>query len=405
MKNNSGPSILTCILVLLLLVTVAGCKQPGTAEPSSPPQTQTPPSPGLPVPEQTSENDTKPGAPAPDEQEHVYKASLAAVGDVLIHSSIYKDAHTAAGYDFRPMFGPVKRYIEEADIALANQESMIGGVELGLSDYPRFNGPYEVGDALKDAGFDVVNLANNHTLDRGEQAVENTIRHYRELGLLYTGAYVSEEDRGQLRTIEKNGIRFGFLSYTYGTNGIPVPEQKPYLVSLIDADTIRKDVAKARSQTDVVVVSLHFGQEYVLMPSDSQKEIARVAAEAGAAIVIGHHPHVLQPAEWIDTSEGGKTFVIYSLGNFIAAQDGTRERIGGIVRLDVVKTVKGGSTRIEIKQPSFIPTWIHMVDWRKYKIEPLRDVENEQLPHADDVRREIADHMKLWMPELRMDEG
>ncbi len=398
------------VMAVFLTLTGVGC-QPKDA--ANPPQQQAQPQPpaGLPDPKTDplqapgADSSAKPEGPEPDERERVYQVKLAFVGDVLIHRSIYKDAKTEDGYDFRPMFEPVKKYIEEADIALANQESMIGGAALGLSDYPRFNGPSEVGDALKDAGFDVVNLANNHTLDRGPEAVENTIRHYRDLGIQYTGAYLSEEDRQQLRTMDKNGVKFCFLSYTYGTNGIPVPEGKPYLVNLIDEPTIREDVAKARGQSDVVVVSLHFGQEYVNMPNDEQKRIARAAAEAGATIIIGHHPHVLQPAEWIETEDGRKAFVVYSLGNFLAGQEGTRKRIGGILQLDVEKTVKGQDACIQVKRPTFIPTWIHMVNWRKYKVEPLRTVEKDQLPQADAVWSEIADHMKRWMPELHVAEG
>lgn len=393
----------TLLLAIAIVLTFTGtsCRQNDRYVQLPPPAAPADPNMGLTRgPEPGSADKPKEKEPEPAEQEHVYKIKLAAVGDVLIHSSIYKDARTEDGYDFRPMFEPVKSYIEGADIALANQESMIGGAALGLSDYPRFNGPSEVGDALKDAGFDVVNLANNHTLDRGAEAVEQTIRHFRDLGIHYTGAYLSEEDRQQLRTMDKNGIKFGFLSYTYGTNGIPVPKDKPYLVNLIDLPAIREEVAKARSHTDVVVVNLHFGQEYVDMPSDDQKRIARAVAEAGATIIIGHHPHVLQPAEWIETEDGRNAFVVYSLGNFIAAQEGTRERTGGILQLEVEKTVKGRDTRIQVKQPSFLPTWIHMVNWRKYKIEPLRSVESSQLPQADTVLREIAGHMKRWMPEL-----
>ncbi|GAA3402229.1 CapA family protein [Paenibacillus hodogayensis] len=392
--------------ILIVLFAVAGCsrpdtstKPPATAEPTTPPSSSTGPLSATSPDSQPNDDSGLPRSPD-DHTEKVYRAKLAAVGDVLIHSSVYKDARTADGYDFRPMFEPVKRYIEEADIALANQESMIGGEELGLSDYPRFNGPYEVGDAVKDCGFDVVNLANNHTLDRGIQAVVNTIQHYSQLGLLYTGAYLSPQDRGQIRTLEKNGITFALLSYTYGTNGIPVPEGKTYMLNLIDLPAIRKDVVQARSLADVVVVSFHFGQEYADMPNDEQKTVARAAAEAGADIIIGHHPHVLQPAEWIQTADGRRTFVVYSLGNFIAAQEGNRERTGGIMQLTIEKTVKDGTTHLELKEPCLIPTWIHMVNWRQYKIEPLRTAEDSQLPHKSAYWDEIVNHMKQWMPEL-----
>lgn len=396
-------------LLIIVILAIAGCKQdqqtkPPSEAPAAQPPSVSPEQPFRPLPSEQPDADFK-AAPAPAaEEERVFNVKLAAVGDVLIHSSIYKDAKTNAGYDFKPMFAAVKPYIEEADIAMANQESMLGGEELGLADYPRFNSPYEVGDALKDAGFDVINLANNHTLDHGLQAVTNTISHLNDIGLLYTGAYMSVEDQSRIRTMDKNGISFAFLSYTYGTNGIPVPPGHEYIVNYIDLPKIRKEVAEARSLADVVVVNLHFGQEYVDMPSDDQKKVARAAVEAGAAIIIGHHPHVLQPAEWIETPKGQKSFVVYSLGNFIAAQEEDRERTGGIIQLEVEKTIKGGDVRIQVKRPAFIPTWIHRINWRHFKVAPLWAVEESQHLDSSSLWRDVEAHMKQWMPELQFRE-
>jgi len=350
--------------------------------------------------------DKQPHSVTPTEpvlKERIDSVTLAAVGDVLIHSSIYKDAKTAEGYDFRPMFAKVKPYITAADLAIANQESMIGGEAIGLSDYPMFNSPFEVGDALKDAGFDVVSMANNHTLDRGEQAILNAIGHWKRLGMVYVGAYESEEDRRRIRIAEKNGISFAFLAYTYGTNGIPVPEGKPYLVNLIEAETVEREIREARGKADVVIVNVHFGQEYARMPDGSQKTFATMAAEAGADIIIGHHPHVLQPVEWIETASGRKSFVIYSLGNFIAAQEGPYKRTGGILQLRVEKKTVGPVSEIAILEPGFIPTWISMKNWRQYEIVPLREVTEKQWPDAAGLRQDIANHMKQWVPELRIE--
>src|SRR5690606_16862438 len=184
-------------------------------------------------------------------------------------------------FHFDDMFQAVKPYLEKPDITFANQESMIGGKELGLSTYPTFNSPFEIGDTLKRVGVDVVSMANNHTLDRGEKAILNAIQHWNKIGMLYVGAYASEEDKAKIRTIEKNGITFSFLAYTYGTNGIPVPKDKPYLVNLIDKEKIEADIQQAKELSDVVVVSLHFGNEYERMPNESQKELAQFIADAG----------------------------------------------------------------------------------------------------------------------------
>ncbi|MEF3309280.1 CapA family protein [Paenibacillus sp. GYB004] len=407
------PLLLWFAVVLLLVAGCSGTERP--SGPEAPPGRQAAgddwspsPDPGV-----TGRGGTEgmpsgptgppePPQPPPVVQEPIVttKVTLAAIGDVLIHSSIYKDAKKQDGYDFVPMFERVRTYIEEADIAIANQESMIGGEALGLSDYPRFNSPYEIGDALKTIGFDVVSLANNHSMDGGEKAITNALAHWRKLGMTTVGVYSSEEDRDTVRVVDVKGIKFAFLAYTYGTNGIPVPAGKPYLVNLIDTNRAAADIEAARRAADVVVVSAHFGQEYKDLPDDSQKKFAREAAEAGADIVIGHHPHVLQPAEWIDTGTGRKTFVIYSLGNFIAAQEGENKRTGGILRLEIEKTATGGTSRIEVKHPSFIPTWITMTNWRKYKVVPVWEAGADQIPDTASHEETIRRHMSRWMPEL-----
>lgn len=146
---------------------------------------------------------------------------MSAVGDILIHGTLYGDARTESGYDFTPMFNKVQPFLASSDIAFANSESIIGGSEIGVSTYPSFNSPFEVGDAMKEAGIDVVAMANNHTLDRGRRAIENALGHWRKLGVVTTGSYLSADEREAIPTIERNGIVFSFLSYTYATNGIP----------------------------------------------------------------------------------------------------------------------------------------------------------------------------------------
>ena len=219
--------------------------------------------------------------------------SMASVGDVLIHNSVYEDAQVGDTYDFKPMFRLIQPYIEQADIAIANSETIIGGSELGLSSYPTFNSPYELGNDLKAIGFDVVSMANNHTLDRGEKAIQNAINHWNKIGVIQTGASRNDKERQEIRTLTKNGITFSFLSYTYGTNGIPIPDGKNYLVNLIDKDQIKKDVKAAQAVSDVVVASMHFGNEYEKMPNDSQKSMAQYLADLGVDIILGAHPHVL----------------------------------------------------------------------------------------------------------------
>jgi poly-gamma-glutamate synthesis protein (capsule biosynthesis protein) len=324
---------------------------------------------------------------------NISTATLSAVGDILIHDRVYNPAHIGNGqYDFLPLLLPVQSYLEQADITVANQETMIGGAEVGLSSYPSFNSPYEVGDALKESGVDVVTLANNHTLDRGEEAIESAISHWNEIGMLYTGSYVSSNDQLKIRTIERNGIIFSFLAYTYGTNGISVPQDKPYLVNLIDEAKIEKEIIEAKQVSDVVVVSLHFGKEYERLPSVEQKNLARKTADAGADIIIGHHPHVLQPMEWIERADGKRSFVAYSLGNFLSGQTGDYKDIGGIMQIKVEKVDENGESMIKLTEPSFIPTFVS----EDYMVSPLN-----QLTGKEAVYEEISNHMNQWIPELK----
>lgn len=330
-------------------------------------------------------------------------ASIAAVGDVLLHGSIYRDAQRGETFHFDDMFQAVKPYLEKPDITFANQESMIGGKEIGLSTYPTFNSPFEIGDTLKRVGVDVVSMANNHTLDRGEKAILNAIQHWNKIGMLYVGAYASEEDKAKIRTIEKNGITFSFLAYTYGTNGIPVPKDKPYLVNLIDKEKIEADIQQAKELSDVVVVSLHFGNEYERMPNESQKELAQFIADAGAHIIFGHHPHVLQPVEFIRSKEGHDTFVAYSLGNFLAAQEAKHDhhrRIGGIVQVEVEKVEFEGDAKITVHSPSFLPTYIHFRNWKNYRILPMHSLTDNELANAKQHYENTKKHMSQFLPSL-----
>ncbi len=334
----------------------------------------------------------------------VSSATVAAVGDVLLHSSVYEDAKTGDTYNFDRMLSAVKPYLEAADITIANQESMIGGKELGLSTYPQFNSPFEIGDTLKRSGVDIVSIANNHTLDRGEKAVQNALNHWDKIDMPYIGAYRSEDDRATIRTIDKHGIVFSFLAYTYGTNGIPVPEGKPYLVNLIDKEKIKEDIAAAKKQSDVIVVNLHFGIEYERMPNEEQKELAQFVADEGAHIIIGHHPHVLQPVDYLTSKEGHETFVVYSLANFLAAQEAKHDhhrRIGGIVQVEVEKTENDGKSKIRVHSPSFLPTYIHFENWRNFRILPMHSLTDNELSQAQKRYKETKEHMNQFIPYLK----
>lgn len=318
--------------------------------------------------------------------------SLVMVGDNLIHSSVYKDAKRLAGgtgYDFKPIIEYIKEKVQNYDLAYYNQETVLGGSELGVSDYPTFNSPQEAGDAMIDAGFNLVSLATNHTMDRGEKAVLSSIDYWKKQeNVLAVGTYASEEERNAVQIREKNGIKYALLSYTYGTNGISVPQGKEYLVNVWPTnlaindperdveyqnykEQVKKDIEQVRDQVDVLMVAMHWGVEYTHNPTEYQKDSAQFLADNDVDIVIGAHPHVIQPVAWIDD-----TLVIYSLGNFLSAQNQDQnynKMVGLMTSLNITKTVKDGETEVKIDnvENELIFTSFNARNWNNFKVIPF----------------------------------
>ncbi|WP_050804696.1 CapA family protein [Sporosarcina newyorkensis] len=296
------------------------------------------------------------------EQVAVNIATIGMIGDVLLHYPI----NTYPSYDFA--FEAVKEKMAGIDFLLANQESMPGGVELGLSTYPKFNSPKHIIQDLQSAGVDMISLANNHTLDKGEIGVLKSIQHAQEYAMPYVGAYESIEDQEYQRIVEVNGIQIGVLAYTYGTNVGSAPYGKEYLVNMMDRVKIAEDIRRLKPIVDVTVVSLHWGPEYSLSTSDSQEELAEFVANNGADIIFGHHPHVLQRY-----GEVGNAKVFFSLGNFYSAQPFEYTNFGGIARLTVKKEKTGDTTTVSIDDPRLFPTAVIKDEQNRFKVVPLRD--------------------------------
>ena len=275
------------------------------------------------------------------------RLSLIMVGDALLHSSLYRDGYQNGTYDFTSQLEFIKPEIQKHDLAFYNQESILGGTSIGLSDYPNFNSPQEFGDAMIDAGFNLVSLANNHTMDRGVTAIQNSCDYWKTKDVLTAGSYCSAEDAEEIKIKEKNGIKYTMLAYTYGTNGITVPSDKPYLVNLYSDELAKADIEKVRDKVDLLIVSMHWGAEYRSEPTDEQKREAEYLSNLGVDIIIGTHPHVIEPITYIND-----TLVIYSLGNFISAQS-TNNDYNTMVELmtsvDVVKTTKDGQSEIKLE--------------------------------------------------------
>lgn len=272
------------------------------------------------------------------------KLKFICVGDVLAHEEIIHDAKTSTGYSFDKMFKYVKPIIKKHDLAFCNQESILGGEKIGLKggffkkigeiENPVFNSPFELGTAVINTGFNLISLANNHVFDNGEIGIRNSLDFWRQQNRIYSGQNNSKIDKEYIKIHSCKGIKYAFISYTTKTNSISTPKGKEYLVNIYSNETVKNDIEKIRKDVDVVIISIHWGTEYTFKPNNEQRDIAKYLSENGADIIIGHHPHVVQPIEFINN-----TLVIYSLGNFIACQDGNYDykRIGGMLSFDIEK--------------------------------------------------------------------
>jgi poly-gamma-glutamate synthesis protein (capsule biosynthesis protein) len=338
--------------VVLVFLFVLSCRTGVPGAYPEPAREAPPPLPGAPlIPEAGG---TEAGRIAAEES---FRLTIAAAGDNLFHEPLLKCFYREGRYDFDPLYEVIKPYIEKADIAFVNQETVLGTSD--YSGYPRFNTPREAGAALAAAGFDVVNHANNHIMDKGEEGIRSTISYWEGVpGVRYLGIHPSEEARNEnFCVIEKNNIRVGFLAYTYGTNFIPLPKGKSYLVSLIDREKMAEDIGRLRERCDFLVVSMHWGNEYEQKPSAAQEELAAFLAGRGVDLVIGHHPHVLQPMAQIRRPGGGDMLVYYSLGNFTSAHVRPDKPIlmGGLMYVELKKTGK----TVEVKKACVVPLINH----------------------------------------------
>lgn len=336
-----------------------------------------------------------------------YRLDMIMVGDALIHDKIYNDAKTGNTYDFKKMISLIKPITSKYDVAYYNQETILGGKGIGLSAYPAFNSPYEVGDAMIDAGFNLVSLATNHTMDRGTKAIQNSRKYWdSKKDVLAVGSYTSQASRDEVHIVKKNNITYTMLNYTYGTNGINVPNK--YLVNVWPVkgsnpktDTayqnykkqVKIDIEKVRGKVDVVMVAMHWGIEYTYTPNSYQKDMAAYLSSLGVDIIIGTHPHVVQPIEWI-----GDTLVIYSLGNFISAHEIINQgnRVGLMASVQIIKKKnKDGKYDITITNPTnqLIYTY-YTSNYKNIKVIPFSQMNTKYLANYKSVFNKYANIVK-----------
>ena len=353
-------------------------------------------------------NEEKKEKPTPPEKKE-YSASLIMVGDALIHNSLYNDANRLAnysGYDFKPQIELIKEEVSKYDIAYYNQETLLGGTSIGISTYPSFNSPQELGDAMIDAGFNLVSLATNHTLDRGEKATLLSREYWNKQENVHAiGSYSSNEEKAELETkvLTVNNITYAMLNYTYGTNGIPVPKNKEYLVNLWNDTTnyegykeqVKEDVTAIRDKVDVLIVAMHWGREYTHTPTKLEVETAKFLASLDVDIIIGTHPHVIQPVEWIDN-----TLVFYSLGNFISAQKSSacsnyKCSVGLMSSLTITKTIENEETKIVINNIQNNLIYTYHNNFTNFKVIPFSNQEiKNYLQNYKEVYNKYSDIIK-----------
>ncbi|MGM0378445.1 MAG: CapA family protein [Bacillota bacterium] len=321
------------------------------------------------------------------------EVKLMAVGDIMMHLPQIKAGEFQNGHDYSHFFDEVSPILKKGDITIGNLETTLAGKEHNYSGYPMFNAPKILAKNLKDSGFTILNTANNHSLDKLENGVLNTIDTINKSNLNYIGTSNSKERKNYPLLINKKGINLAFFSYTYGTNGIPIPNNKDYLVNLIDKDLIKEDLKKVdNKEVDFKIIYLHFGNEYKTYPNNYQKELVSWLFDNGFDVVLGSHPHVLQPMEKYNVNNKRK-FVIYSLGNFISNQRDKYRDSSIILEIDLEKNFLNGKT--DLKNVNFHPTWVYRYyDENKYNYKILLSEKNyEFLP--ENINKKMKDTIKL----------
>ena len=344
--------IITILIAIALVVTfvlsVGSCNRNQEPQEGS----------GLTEPVKTGEDESE---TEPDVDTASKKVTLTAVGDIIAHDTILELAKTGDSYDFSSLFAPLKADISRMDLAICNVETPLGGGP--YIGYPNFNTPDEMGLAVIDTGFDVALQASNHSMDSGADGVHHGIDFWKAHAdeILMTGLHDSAEAEKEIPIIEKNGIRFAVLNYTYGLNGYELPGDEPYLITIMNDENrefISNQVKEAKEKADFVIVCPHWGEEnQVGEPTEFQTDWAKTFADAGADLILGTHPHVLEKIEWVDGEGGGRTLCYYSLGNFVSNQQYTDLVLGAMAYLEI--EMKDGKASIVEDSVKAIPVVTH----------------------------------------------
>ena len=310
--------------------------------------------------------------------------SFLAVGDIVAHDEMISQSKGINGkaYDFNHVFEPMLSRLEPYDLTSVTQETPLVSVESKVGGYPVFGTPVEMGDAIVNAGFDIVTSATNHSMDQGIDGIFDTIKYWKnnhpEIALM--GLHDTADAADGVTFIERNGIKIAMTDLTYDLNGFVLPDGQEYAVDMLsELDTICKNVEAANNEADITICYVHMGEEYATTPSDEQREVAARLIDAGADVVLGSHVHVVQPMEEVTTSAGNKGIVYYSLGNYASNQANVENMLGGAAVLTITKTPKeDGSADTSVTSHSFVPVFCHY------------DYNTTQMYFLDDYTDELA---------------
>lgn len=348
------------------------------------------------------------------------KLTLRSVGDILIHDKVSEMADTSSNffidqaayltsvgalndhnlisagseggdihlgvdeYNFDPMIAKIAPFTSYADITVANLEIPATYPTLPISTYPNFNMPASILGSMRRAGIDAVSFATNHTLDQFADGAYTTMNYLAQAGMTYYGAYASQEDKDTPRIIDKNGIKLGFLAYTYGTNGMMPPEDEPWVVNYANLQNMLDDIAVLKDQVDAVVVSLHLGTEYGTLPDDEQIAVTQALADAGVKLIIGGHPHDVQPVNWLNH---GETYVMYSQASFMTGQVDDANKVAGIHEVTFKRDANG---EVHVVTPKFMPTYFSGIsETQMYESQPLATYKDSE------------DNLATWYHDLK----
>ena len=334
--------------------------------------------------------------------------TMTAIGDTLCHNTQYWDAYNSSTkqYDFSYVYDNIKDYTSSADITIGSLETTFAGEDRGYSNYPVFNSPDSLATGLKDIGVDVISLAGNHALDYGYSGICRTIDVLDNVGISHLGTYKSAEDQNKILIKDVKGVKIAFINYTYGTNGIPVPSDKSYCLNLIDKDLISKQIKQAKEQNvDMIVACMHWGTEYKTSANDEQKELADFLFKSGVDIILGNHPHVIEPMEkktiTLDDGSTKDVFVVYALGNFTADQRAEITRDSAILNLDITKDSDG---KILINKVSYVPIYMYKNSAAKVHKFKILDIE-KSIANFDSgdtsIGSSVYSNLKVQLQKIR----